>query len=109
VQTVDGEPCPECLGQGSLPIELFEKYVQIKFSDILEAKYNGNIFATYKIVDATDSTEYGNLSAANKEAYKMIVSCGVVDLTEGTSIRTKLWSMFGEGTTTRENLEALLE
>ena len=63
---------------------------------------------TYRILEATDITEYNALSDGNKSAYQIILSCGIVDYREGSSARTKLWSMFGEGTTTRENLEALI-
>ena len=57
-----------------------------------------------------ESEDYDNaLSDANKDAYRMIISCYLVDLATDSSIKTKLWNMFGEGTTTRENLEALLK
>ena len=69
----------------------------------------GYVFATYKIVEATDATEYSALSSGNKTAYGMIISLGTVDLAEGTSTRTKLWDMFGAETTTRANLETLVE
>ena len=63
---------------------------------------------THRILDATDSTEYNNLSDSNKEAYGLIISCGYVDLAVDSPTRIKLWNMFGEGTTTRTNLEDLL-
>lgn len=89
------DPCPSCLGTGN---------VKAKQEDVLEE----NVVYAYEILDATDTTEYNALSDANKDAYKMILMCGIVDLTEGTQSHTKLWNIFGEGTTTRTNLEALL-
>lgn len=67
-----------------------------------------DIFPTYKVVEATDDTEYSALSSAQKTVYSMIISLGTVDLSSGTAIKTKLWNMFGAGTTTRANLEALI-
>ena len=73
-----------------------------------ESRRAGNVFAACQVLDNTISSEYNALSAANKDAYKMILSCGVLDLTDGNSIRTKLWNMFDENSTTRANLIALL-
>lgn len=89
------DPCPSCLGTG---------LIKAKQEDVLE----DNVVYAYEILDATDTTELAALSTINKTAYTMILSCGIVDLTEGTYSRTKLWSMFGEESTTRTNLEALL-
>jgi hypothetical protein len=65
------------------------------------------ITQTYRIVEATDSTEYNALSDTNKGRYALIISAGLVDLMDGTAIRSTLWSMFGDGTTTRDNIIAL--
>ena len=62
---------------------------------------------TYKIIEATDQTEYNALSDNNKDRYALIISAGRVDFEEGTIVKATLWAMFGEGTTTRANLEAL--
>lgn len=67
-----------------------------------------SVFSTYKIMEATLASEYNALSAANKDAYRQIVSCGIVDLTDGTSIRTKLWNIFDSESTTRAALITLL-
>lgn len=60
--------------------------------------------SAYKILEITDSSEYNALSDANKEAYKMIISCGSADIATGTVLRTKLDNMFGEGSVTHTNL-----
>ena len=70
--------------------------------------YPDGVYPTYKVVEATDDTEYAALSSAQKSTYGLIISLGTVDLSSGTAIKTKLWTMFGEGTTTRANLEALI-
>ncbi len=69
---------------------------------------SAHIFHTYKIVEATITSEYSALSTANKTAYGMIISLGTVDLAVGTATKDKLWDMFGAETTTRANLEALI-
>jgi len=67
-----------------------------------------DVYPTYKILEATDATEYAALSDANKDAYKMIISCGTVDLADGAVARDRLLAMFGAGTTTRANLVELV-
>jgi len=73
-----------------------------------KAALRPNIFHTYKILALTDASEYNALSDANKDAYRMIISCGKARLIEGADLLDKLYNMFGEGTTTRDNLEALV-
>lgn len=63
---------------------------------------------TFELSEATDDTEYAALSAAQKTTYGLIISMGIIDLTNGTAIRAKLWAMFGSGSTTRDALLALL-
>lgn len=65
-------------------------------------------YYTYEISEATDPTEWNALSAGNKTAYATILSMGVVDLSDGTAVKSTLWALFGSGTTTRANLEALI-
>ena len=62
---------------------------------------------TYKIIEATVPAEYNALSDNNKDRYKLIISAAIIDFSEGTTVKNALWAMFGEGTTTRVNLEAL--
>jgi len=64
---------------------------------------------TFRILEATTATDYNALSAGQKDAYKMILSCGLVDLAEGAPMKIRLWDLFGEETDTYANLESLLE
>jgi len=73
-----------------------------------ETILNAEIVYTYEILEATDITEYGNLSDTNKNAYNMALQCGIVDLTDGTQIRANLWAMFDAESDTRANLITLL-
>lgn len=92
-----GGGCPVCSSIG-----------RIDFAEVGATDEVSYIFPTHKISDATDATEYAALSDGNKAAYGMIISMGTVSLAEGTNTRLTLWALFGEGTTTRANLEALL-
>jgi len=69
---------------------------------------NAEIVYTYEILEATDITEYGNLSDTNKNAYNRILQCGIVDISDGTVIRTNLWAMFDCDSDTRAALIELL-
>ena len=97
LQTVGGQSvsCASCLGLGFLAWG----------AQMLDA----NIISTYKIMEATDIDEFNALSDANKTAYRQAISCGTVDLTDGTQIRAFLWSVFDAQSTTRANLITLLE
>ena len=64
-------------------------------------------FEAYRIFNATDPTEYLDLSDANKALYQLVISQGIIDMAEGKNARTTLWVIFGEGTTTRGNLAVL--
>lgn len=63
---------------------------------------------SYRILEATEPSEYNALSSANKSRYQLIISAGVVDYREGSLVRTVLWGIFGAGSETRANLEALI-
>jgi hypothetical protein len=73
-----------------------------------EVLKNGVIY-TFELSEATDDTEYLALSAGQKSTYALLISLGMLDISSGTAIRTKLWNMFGDGSTTRTNLEALMD
>lgn len=113
---LEGESCGYCGGDGLQPLiacklEQTVNYVWTLYDylRILQGKsFTNNIVATYKILEATDITEYGNLSDSNKNAYNMILQCGVTDLTDGTVIRANLWAMFDSESTTRAALITLL-
>ena len=99
IQVFDGETitpreCSTCGGAG--------KYEASKIQT------GEGIFPTYKILEATDPTEYVALAPGNVTLYKLIISAGIVDLGATTTARAVLWGMFGEGTTTRANLETLI-
>ena len=94
--------CPNCDGDGCV----FCRESGLVWFGILE-DILGLVLA-YEILDATDATEYNALSDANKDAYGLIISCGMVNLLDGSPSRTKLWNIFGEGTDTRTNLEILV-
>lgn len=63
---------------------------------------------TYKILDNTDPTEYVSLAPGNLALYNLIISSGLIDLSDNTTTKIVLWGMFGEGSITRGKLEALL-
>lgn len=62
---------------------------------------------TYKILEATNPSEFAALTAANKALYQLIISAGKVDIAEGTTVRNVLWSMFDVDSITRGELEKL--
>ena len=66
------------------------------------------IVPTYLVSEATVDAEYSTMSAAQKATYGMLISMGELNLSTGTAIRDKLWSMFPSTTTTRANLETLV-
>lgn len=70
--------------------------------------YEVFLVKTYQILEATDPTEYVSLDPGNVALYNLIISAGTVNVAEETVVKTILWAMFGEGTTTRVNLETLL-
>jgi len=88
--------CPQCVGQKLI-------YRGHSIPD------PGDVFFSHRIFEATVPAEYRDLSDANKAAYGLILSCGLVDLSAGSNARTLLSGMFGAGTTTRANILALLE
>ena len=94
--------CPICKGAGT---DIYCRYTGLKYYGNVEDMLG--LFLSHEILEATDQDEYGALSGTKKNAYDMILKCGMVDLNEGTQVRASLWDMFGEGTTTRANLEAL--
>lgn len=59
---------------------------------------------SFLVFELTDTGEYQALSAANKDAYKMILSTTIVDLNEGSLAQTLLWNMFPENSVTGARL-----
>lgn len=66
-------------------------------------------FPTSLLLDNIVPSEFNALSAANKDALRMIISCGGIDMQEGTPNRTKFFALFPDGTTTYDNVMAILE
>jgi hypothetical protein len=69
----------------------------------------GKFFFAYQILEATDASEYLALSDNNKEAYRLIISCGRIMLNDDSSLKTKLLTMFPSGTATHSSLESLID
>ena len=67
-----------------------------------------DVYPTYKILEATDVTEYTSLAPGNVALYNLIISAGTIDLGETTMALAVLFGMFGPGTTTRTNLLTLI-
>ena len=100
VTTYDGEQvpseveCPVCAGEGTL--------------EFAEIELEEGVYATYKISEATDATEYNALTDGQKAVYHIILSMGTVDLSDGISVRATLFAFFDENSTTRANLLTLI-
>lgn len=107
--------CPQCSGTGKFQSAHGEGGSEIECNwpgcengFISQGRIGSGLYFAYQIVESTDLGEYNALSAANKDRYKAILSCGILSLAEGSTIKSALWTFFGEGTTTRANLEALI-
>lgn len=85
--------CNWCGGDGMLEFGVF---------------FDEDVFPSFEILEAIDVSEYNALTDAQKDGVKILLSCGFVDFRDGMAGKTRLWGWFGEGTTTRTNLEALL-
>jgi len=68
-----------------------------------------NVFQSYEILEAMDTTEYNALTDTQKDGVKILLSCGRVDLNVGKAGRVRLLNWFGAQSTTITNLAALLE
>jgi len=62
---------------------------------------------TYDILECIDPTEYAALVEAAKDGLRIILSCGIVDLSSTSSIRANLNLIFPVGKITRTKLDAL--
>ncbi|KKK59607.1 hypothetical protein LCGC14_3032720, partial [marine sediment metagenome] len=61
---------------------------------------------THEIFEATDPTEWGALTAGEKQRYQGILSMGTINV-DGANVGSAFAKMFGAGTTTRTALVAL--
>jgi hypothetical protein len=66
------------------------------------------LFYAYQVYNCVVPSEYDALSDAYKSAFLIICSMGIMDLTDGKNAKNTLWILFGEGTTTRANLAAMI-
>ncbi len=108
--------CPQCEGDGL--IDLWENDVIIGTESCPlcsgTGRYSTGIlnsvesFFTHQVSDATAPAEYNALTDGQKEVYSLIISMGIVSLADGTNTKAALWSLFGDGTTTRANLVTLI-
>lgn len=91
----DTSPCPACNTTGMVDTPAILRF------------RNGYLLAT-DILNATVISEYQALTSTQKELYQMILSMAVVNVGEGTNVRTLLMSMFDVGSQTRANIQNLL-
>lgn len=66
-----------------------------------------SIVQSYKIYNAIVPSEFTALTAANQQLVRDILGMGVVDVSPGTSIRSRLLSIFPSGTATFTALASL--
>jgi hypothetical protein len=87
-------PCQVCGGTGEV------NEARLELSE--------HLFPTYKILESTAPAEYIALAQGNIALYNLIISAGIVDLSESATALAVLRGMFAVGTSTRTNLEALI-
>jgi len=51
---------------------------------------------TAALLTCVKGSEYNALSDINKDAFRMIISCGAINIVAGSALRERLLSMFGE-------------
>lgn len=88
------EECYSCHGAG-----------KVEFGALYLAD---NVFFAYKILDCLNTSEYNALTNNQKDAVKIILSSGFVNLADGATAKTRLWNFFDEESATRTALEALI-
>lgn len=59
---------------------------------------------TYRILDCTDWAEKKELRKADEADYDLFISARIVNMGEGSLVKTKLWAMFPEGTNTGDSM-----
>jgi len=105
--------CDRCGGDGvatgaTQKIDVGELYNDISaikaMTDNMPAS---GVFYSYQVFDVTDIGEYNALSDNQKATFKLIVSCGMVNLNDGPA-KTALQAMFDSESTTRANYITLI-
>ena len=67
-----------------------------------------NIFHSHEVLECIDVTEYAELTDAQQDGVKLLLSCGYVDLNDEKSGKVRLWSWFGAESNTVANLTELV-
>lgn len=62
-----------------------------------------------ELIDSVVQTEYGGLSAANRQYFDMLAGSARIDTRTGRPARVGLLNIFAAGTTTRTNLTAVVQ
>ena len=113
----NGDPCAQC--GGSAEIDLLDPaFKQMANPNVVRGivwdalltntTMPDGVFWSYLVEPCLNGTEYNALTDTQKEGVKIILSCGRVDLSDGASMKTRLWSWFGAESTTVANLTALI-
>ena len=55
-----------------------------------------------------EQVDYEEIAQENRDAYAIMMSTGIINLTPGSKMRTEFWEIFGAESTTRANLTNLL-
>jgi len=92
---VEENPCPLCDGS--------------KVFELCRVHLPSGVFRGDEVFEAIDQTEYDALTGTQASKCDKVLSCAMVNLNTGSRARTILAGLFGAGTTTRANLQALLD
>jgi hypothetical protein len=65
--------------------------------------------ATSLILDCVSPTEYAALVDAAKDGFRLIISCGQVDLSEDSLAFSRLHQIFPDGTATWASIQNMLK
>ena len=92
--------CDNCGGTK----ELLTGFVKFNATEFVEPPF----YYSYQIFNCLNATECGQLAAAIVPWLNILMSQGVIDMTEGHLAKTVLWEWFGAGSVTRANLITLI-
>lgn len=97
--------CPVCDGDGCK----FCYFTGVRTVGNVEEIYG--IFLASEVWEVTTSADYQEISGEDEDDYLMILSLGFVNLSPDSRARTRLWEIFGGGSTptTLTNLNRLVE
>ncbi len=105
-------PCERCEATGFLLFGELDADLITILEDVQD-KVDGlpgdnDLYWAHEIWEVTDIAEFLAQSQANRDLYGSLMAMGVINLADGSSVKTFLWAMFPDGTTTRTALEALV-